>query len=275
MTDKTLKLIFKCPKCGEKITINVNPSQLDYKGGIAAVTILHGSPPHAAIVYVDKNGNVRSVEVPEMALVVGDTGAPKPPRREPVAEETLLIDPNEFVKKFGNEVLAQFLFYITANTPIYVVTTDSTEEVTKLFDALVKYLDFNTVLEFNKIINRRGFSLLDSKFYLVNEPKLKNSLVYYVATGKLKGYVTKNTFFSKLIKKYFLKGKEGINQIIKEIEPISKFVEISFARLKEAKLLDMKKVLKEIGASGKEYDIIIECLKTKGVRFEKSIAALI
>ena len=59
-------LRFRCPKCGEIITVEVSKDLLSKTlGGVASIPVIHGNPPHLLVLYVDENKMIRGYNVYE------------------------------------------------------------------------------------------------------------------------------------------------------------------------------------------------------------------
>ncbi|MGQ4892845.1 MAG: hypothetical protein ACP6IP_10250 [Candidatus Njordarchaeia archaeon] len=260
MEAKEKTVVFKCPKCNEKLTMKVNLGELDFHGGIASITVLHGDPPHTAVVYLDMNGEVRGVEVPELTLVVGEETKEG---RDIDISKVITINPQDIYKTFGPELLSLITLYSIADRPVYFVIPEGKEGLIKIINDLAEIMNNDIKVVKNKILNSRGFSIIDSKFYLVNEKEILKSLVYYAATGKIKQHDVKSKIFVKFIKKYFTKrGKIG--EAIMQIRYYASLVNAAYEKLKTISPFPIKSLQYYLNLPSKEMEFIIEALKLKG-----------
>ena len=57
-----IRKLITCPICNGNVVISLDLTKLDFRRGVASVSIIHGEPRHGFVVYVDRNGNIRGVE---------------------------------------------------------------------------------------------------------------------------------------------------------------------------------------------------------------------
>lgn len=55
--------VVKCPECGAATALEIDLTDLDFSKGYATITYIHGKPKHVLVIYVDKEGGIRSVNV--------------------------------------------------------------------------------------------------------------------------------------------------------------------------------------------------------------------
>jgi hypothetical protein len=114
-----------CTKCNENILLEIDDEEIQAaSSGLTAVISVHGSPQHAALVYVDKQLKVRGIEYPSVVQVTEDqesvTGS---------AELTELPEHNleSVVSAFGDreesavEALAMIIVQIMIRNSVYLL----------------------------------------------------------------------------------------------------------------------------------------------------------
>jgi len=70
---RVTRKIIVCPHCKQEVIFTINLTKLDFSKGIASLSIIHGEPPHALVIYVDKEGKIRGTEVhKEVVFVEGE-----------------------------------------------------------------------------------------------------------------------------------------------------------------------------------------------------------
>ncbi len=257
---------FKCPKCGEKLTMKVDLDTLDFQGGIASITVLHGNPQHTVVVYLDINGEVRGVEVPELTLIVDEARAEKVD-----LSEVVKVDPTTILAKFNEEILAKIILYVIAGMPVYFVVSDSDTEIENVLNSLAQFLNNNLKIEKNKIFQGRGFAIVDSRFYLINEQELLKGCVVYTATSKTKCVEPKSKFFKNFVRKFF-KGKGDTHEAIVLIRYYDRLVNSAYNVLKErGGTMNYKALFKLVNIHSRDADIVLDALKARGLILEKNI----
>ena len=256
------KILFQCPKCGEKLSIRVNLSELEFEGGIASMTLLHGNPPHTVVIYLDTNGEVRGVEVPEVTLLVEDVTSRAD--LESSIAEALTIDPKDLYNAFGDKLLTVITLYVMSDSPVYFVVREEEGEIVKLLKDLAKLVNTGVTVERNKILAKAGFSIIDSKFYLINEKEILKGLVYYTLTKKMRGHQPKSKFFAKFVKKYFTK-KGNIGEAITQIQYYKTLTKTAYDKIKTLKRIHYRTLQTMLNLSSKDMEILFDCLQAKGI----------
>ncbi|UCE11541.1 MAG: hypothetical protein JSW61_06305 [Candidatus Thorarchaeota archaeon] len=114
-----------CTKCNENILLEIDDEEIQSSsGGITAVLSVHGSPQHAALVYVDKQLKVRGIEYPSIVQVAEN--------QEAITEAAELTEVPEHnlesvVSSFGDrqesavETLASVLVQLMIRNPVYLI----------------------------------------------------------------------------------------------------------------------------------------------------------
>ena len=178
--EKNQKIRVKCPKCNNVITMNVDIGSLEFEGGLASISILHGTPPHTLIIYIDKEGLVRSIEATDLSLVV----IPE----EKVEEKKKVIPIKELKKLIGKEFFEFMFSAMVANTPIYVYTMRDPMQLLEFFSTIFK--DFPTEINIvvDEIINKFGISILDPNSYERYKEKISRMIIYDMTAGKFIGF---------------------------------------------------------------------------------------
>ena len=259
---------FKCPKCGENIVAKLKRSELDFKGGIASASLLHGSPPHVVIVYVDINGEVRGVEVPEVTLQVG---APTPTRPEPETIEISgleEIDASIVRETIEREFLEKVLVYVIADRPTYFIFQTIDENYFRALEELAKLLDNETQVLRDTIADTRALVAISSSFYLKNEKAITKDCALYTLTKKIKCSSPRSKVFQKMVKQYILsKGRE------RELSTIIRYyiglTDLAYDILKRYRKLKRKELGRLANIPSKDLDAVIDCLIAKGAGIEK------
>jgi len=57
-----VRKIVSCPLCKSNLIISLDLSKLDFSKGVASMSIIHGDPPHAVVIYIDREGKIRGIE---------------------------------------------------------------------------------------------------------------------------------------------------------------------------------------------------------------------
>ncbi len=60
---RSITKYIECPLCKRRIEIQINLDKLDFSTGLASISVVHGKPAHLLVVYIDRNGKIRGVEV--------------------------------------------------------------------------------------------------------------------------------------------------------------------------------------------------------------------
>jgi hypothetical protein len=114
-----------CTKCNENILLEIDDQEIQAaSGGITAVLSVHGSPQHAALVYIDKQLKVRSIEYPSIVQVAED--------QESLTESAELTESPDHnlesvVSAFGDrqesavEALAMIIVQLMIRNPVYLL----------------------------------------------------------------------------------------------------------------------------------------------------------
>ena len=260
---------FKCPKCGENLSMKVDLDSLDFQGGIASITVLHGEPQHTVVVYLDINGEVRGVEVPELTLVV-DEG-----KNEKVdLSDVVRINPKEILGAIGENILPYVILYVIADRPVYFVLPEIDSKIENVLEALSKYLNNGLKVEKNKLLEGRGFSILDSKFYLINEKNLQNSCIVYLATGKVRCVEPKSKFFKNFVKKFF-KSDGNTHEAMILIKYYDNIIKTAYSTLRErGGAMNYKQLFKLINVHSKDAEIVLDAMRAMGLTIEKNVVKI-
>jgi len=65
-----IKKVVKCPFCNSHIALEVNLEELDFSKGYATISYIHGNPPHILILYINKDGSIRGVNVVKDVMIL-------------------------------------------------------------------------------------------------------------------------------------------------------------------------------------------------------------
>ena len=269
-SSKELTIRFKCPKCEENIITTLDMSSLDFKGGIASASLLHGKPPHVAIVYIDLNGEVRGVEVPEVTLQVA---APKPVKTESESvdvSELKKFDPVVIGEIVGKDFIERALVYIIADRPTYFVFQKIDDRFYKALEDLANIFGNGTVTLKDSLSNTRSLIAVSSSFYLKNEKEILKSCVLYTLTKKMKCHTPKSKTFQRILKQYFF-SPERLSETTTVIKYYIGLTELAYDMVKRHGRVKKKDLAKLANISSKDIDAVVDCLVAKGVRLEKDL----
>lgn len=114
---KRKTIVVKCPKCGEKLTVTVGTGF----SGIRRISIIHGTPRHALILYIDNRGFIRGFQVIEEIHEI---------------EELPLKD---IITIIGEEAIAALLYFEISDKKFSPVIGDSA--VFNVLNALIRDLN--------------------------------------------------------------------------------------------------------------------------------------
>jgi hypothetical protein len=114
-----------CTKCNENILLEIDDEEIQTaSSGITAVLSVHGSPQHAALVYVDKQLKVRGIEYPSIVQVTED--------QDSIAKSAELTESSDHnldsvVSAFGDrqesavEALAMIIVQLMIRNSVYLL----------------------------------------------------------------------------------------------------------------------------------------------------------
>ena len=258
-TPKIVNVLVKCRKCDESISMEVDIDSLEFTGGLATVSILHGVPPHTLIAYIDENGQVRSTEVADMALLI--------PER--VIEEK--ISSEDLEKLIGKKFFSVMFSAMVSDIPIYIITPSEPEKVSTFFETMFRDMPITIEVIVNKSVEHFKISIVEKAYKNKVISLTKPHIAYDLSKGDFENYNVKSKFMDKIVKKKMGKGFKALIELFEEVNRLK----ILFGRLlkefdKSEKVL-LKNILDEVKISNKELEYFKELLKLKGIDVDKRL----
>ena len=249
----------KCPKCSLELSASVNLSEMDFENGLASVAIFHGEPPHSLLLYVDREGLVRGMEVIDLVISLGD--------KKQLTDEEI----SNFQQHIGVESMAIMYSAMITDTPLYVISVGETEKPAEFLRYFLKdYPEPINIVE-NQILNSFGISVIDSVFYANNKEEVDKGLIYDMSTGRYVG-PWRFEHIRGIIKKTMKKGYRGLVERYTEAKRLKLLFEKIFKDVlgTEGKI-SLKEIKKKYDMSRKEAKYMYELLTMKKGRLKEKI----
>lgn len=254
----TVNVVAKCPRCGLKLNLPVDLTSLEYKGGIATVSVLHGNPPHSAIVYLDKEGYVRGVEYVDV-IISYEGGL--------VEEERI----ENLEKYFGREFFTALFSAYIADVPVMVIAKVGVNQLQDFFKALLKGYPLEIPIKLGSKASGFGIYIVRGSGIDDLSADLEPAIVYDLNTGRLHGYETKSNLMNKLVKKWFGKGYKGVVELVGESNKLKVLFSKILDEFEKSEKVSLKKLIKELGLSNREIEYFKDLLKLRGIDVEKRL----
>ncbi len=241
-----------CPKCKEKLHLEIDAENMDFDNGIAKVAIFHGDPPHSLILYINEEGSITGTELAEFTIMFT-----KP---EQVTEELK----SKISEHVGLRTLVPLYAAFIIDEPFYILASvekkiiaDFARELFSEFPAKFDVVE-NEISESFKII------VIDKAFYEHNVDKLRSKVVYDMITGNFTMKIPPLKYLYDFAKKREKIGFKGLAEIYAKILELKFFFKKILDIVEFMGQLSVKRLKQEFKLSKKEIELIADLLELKG-----------
>ena len=259
---KVVNVSFKCQKCNETISIEVDLDSLKYVGESAVISVLHGVPPHTILINIDRDGNVLFTRVANTAVTI-----PK----KVVEREKATIDSKDLEKLANVKFFAAVFSAMIADLPFYVITPSEPDKVSNYIESNFKDFPITIEVVINKKIDRFSVSVIEGKYkdnFLLSET---HYIAYDLSSRSFLNYDVKSKLLEGIVKKKLGKGLKELFELFEEINHLKVILNRILRELEKSEKVLLKDVLYDVKVSGKELIYLKELLKMKDIDVEKRL----
>ena len=177
MSSEHKKITLKCPICGQSLIIDISSIALKPGADVATLTIVHGSPPHTILVYINDKGEVVNIEPIKQTVLVEEKIT------EPVVIKLLSI--KEIAELFGVESIAYILSAVKKGKPVYFLSGKKYDWALEIATSILISLKLKIEINVNKTGREVGFYVVDEDFYKKNRERIEKYLIFATTGGAM------------------------------------------------------------------------------------------
>ena len=213
-----------CPKCGQRLSFELDEKSLSNAGGLIPITIIHGYPDaHALVVYVDQTGANRGYEIIENLVDLRTSFSPK--------EATKILGVKRVAKILAG-IVGEFNLFIKAD-----------HETLKLLHILLSQIMKN---EFFRIVSNERFA-----DYVID------------FLTKKKVYVPGEKYFRKIINKALEYSDNGFADMLSVQVNRTRMKISELINMLEKREYTEKEIKEILELDDEEFKIALEYIKAK------------
>ncbi len=209
MTPYERAITIKCPVCGKRLIVDLSKVKLNTSKEPITLTIVHGDPPHTILVYLNKKGEVISIQTVKQTVVLAQK------IEEPVLIQVLSIE--EINQLFGTDALAYVLTAIKKGEPVYFMSGKKYDWALEIATSIALNFKLDVDVRVNEIGKKRGFYVITEDFYSEHRGEIEKNLILSTIGGLFGKIPKMDKKVLKAIKDKLKTQRKVVNDELKDL----------------------------------------------------------
>ncbi len=243
----------QCPKCKEKLRLEIDTDNVEFDKGIAKIAVFHGDPPHSLILYINEQGAIAGTELAEFTIMFT-----KP---ENITEELK----SKISEHVGLRTLVPLYATFIIDEPFYILASVEKKIVTDFAKELFSEFPVKFEVVENEIPEGFKIVVIDKAFLEQNADKLRDKVIYNMITGNFEVDIPNLKYLYDFAKKREKMGFRGLTEIYAKILEFKFFFKRIMNIIEFVGRLSVKRLKREFKLSKKEIEFVRDLLELKGL----------